>query len=449
MSAGGLSYSGLRTYGKVGLPSVEGGFGTLNILKDPPKSLWTRRIDKVGQTSDITETIDASGNRACEMITAFPRGVNPMVAVDYSNYGRNGGQQPCNPNSIHQSQAYLPYRVARDGAFYPPIIDPRQLMPLSRQPRAFTSTVTNPCVVDFCKGRVQCPSATKLRQITQPVHFCVTPNKVMVRETPAQETYEVKNVIQNPVQVSANSGVRTLDITQATPGQVAGRIREDYTQIPAHTNLGSGGTVSYFQNSDMNTERYLQEPNTASANAGIYMQRESAQSNVSPKLQNPVHATAFANPTSDMQVTPLENMMDVQIRTKDPLHTSHSAGARGTERMNYIHEDLELQRNMPVGEIRTNHAMNIHHEPTTRYQQELERKMPVHGVHASRGFAHQTEDNRDIRLRNRLDVGGFHAQGAVPQADYYGGYAPNIESTRNQVGRRAASMHLERYANPQ
>ena len=64
MSAGGLSYSGLVNYGRVTLPSVETWGTNMNILKDPPKSIMTRKIDKVGDTSSITEMIDQSGNRA-------------------------------------------------------------------------------------------------------------------------------------------------------------------------------------------------------------------------------------------------------------------------------------------------------------------------------------------------------------------------------------------------
>ena len=91
MSAGGLSYSGLVNYGATTLPSVESWGTNMNILRDPPKSIHTRRIDKVGETSSITEMIDASGDRAAEAILVYPRGVNPMVGVSYGNNG-GGGQ---------------------------------------------------------------------------------------------------------------------------------------------------------------------------------------------------------------------------------------------------------------------------------------------------------------------------------------------------------------------
>ena len=71
MSAGGLSYSGLIGHGKVTLPSVSTWGTNMNILRDPPKSVYTRKIDRVGQTSSITEMIDESGDRACEAIRVF------------------------------------------------------------------------------------------------------------------------------------------------------------------------------------------------------------------------------------------------------------------------------------------------------------------------------------------------------------------------------------------
>lgn len=94
-----ISYSGLRNYGKSSLPSVEAGLGSLNILRDPPASKFTRRIDKVGQNNDITQMIQDSGNRVCEGITAYARGVNPFVSVSYQNYGGQSSGGICKLNN--------------------------------------------------------------------------------------------------------------------------------------------------------------------------------------------------------------------------------------------------------------------------------------------------------------------------------------------------------------
>ena len=124
-----LSYSGLTNYGRVTLPSVESWGTNMNILRDPPKSVMTRRIDKVGETSSITQMIDDSGNRACEAIQVYARGVNPCVSVSYNNYGNNGGGGQSgsltglsNPIAGTGRQAKLPYTIMKDGAFRPPVL---------------------------------------------------------------------------------------------------------------------------------------------------------------------------------------------------------------------------------------------------------------------------------------------------------------------------------------
>ena len=151
MSAGGLSYSGITNYGKVTLPSVDTWGSNMNILRDPPKSVSTRRIDKVGETSSITEMCDQSGDRACEAIQVYARGVNPFVSVSYSNNGNNGGQLSGGCPVGGTTQAKLPYRIIRDGAFRPPILQQENLLPLSRMPRNSTKAFTQPGFADFSR----------------------------------------------------------------------------------------------------------------------------------------------------------------------------------------------------------------------------------------------------------------------------------------------------------
>ena len=52
----------------------------MNILRDPPKSVFTKRIDKVQDTDLLTKLIDGSGDRV-DGISVYARGVNPMVSV--------------------------------------------------------------------------------------------------------------------------------------------------------------------------------------------------------------------------------------------------------------------------------------------------------------------------------------------------------------------------------
>ena len=165
MSAGGLSYSGIVNYGKVTLPSIESWGTNMNILRDPPKSIHTRKIDKVGQTSSITEMIDQSGNRSCEVINVYARGVNPSVSVSYGNESNNGGQGTSGIQIGGPRNAKLPYTIMRDGAFRPPVLTQQDLLPLSRMPRNWTTAFSKPGFADFSKKLRSCGNAKNTKEV--------------------------------------------------------------------------------------------------------------------------------------------------------------------------------------------------------------------------------------------------------------------------------------------
>ena len=91
-----LSYSGLVTYGKTSLPSVESWNTNNNIVRDPPRSFMTRRKTKVSDTSEILATLAESDDRFCkdintshEVITERPDVYLPDRPVyTFSSFGR-------------------------------------------------------------------------------------------------------------------------------------------------------------------------------------------------------------------------------------------------------------------------------------------------------------------------------------------------------------------------
>jgi hypothetical protein len=135
----------------VTLPSVEGFNGTFNITRDPPKGIYTRYNPKVGVNNNLLDAVGGSGDRVCDTIQKYARGINPAVAVDYSNYGTNGGavryrygSTTANaPASFTQNAPKYAYRILQDGAFRPPVLAPTDLLPLSRMPRPLTNVDAN------------------------------------------------------------------------------------------------------------------------------------------------------------------------------------------------------------------------------------------------------------------------------------------------------------------
>jgi hypothetical protein len=178
-----FSYSGLKTYGKVSLPSVESWGTNNNILKDPPRSITTRRIDKVSENSFFTQELQDSSDRIAEAISAYPRGINPMVGVSYGN--SNAGNLSGQALLYRGQQAKLPYRVMNAGAFRPPVLTPVDLLPLSRMPR--NTTKINPIIFspDFSK-KITCSEEKRALTTRRPKVRDMTTSMYFKIEKPAE-----------------------------------------------------------------------------------------------------------------------------------------------------------------------------------------------------------------------------------------------------------------------
>ena len=320
MAAGGLSYSGLTNHAKVTLPCVESWGTNMNILRDPPKSIHTRKIDKVGEISNMTAMIDDSGDRVSESIMVYARGVNPSVSVSYSNLGNNGGQSGGSLTGLNNTQsAKLPYRINRDGAFRPPVLKQEQLLPLSRQPRIWTSQFSQPGFTDFSKRVKNCGTADETKEVhTDILKGNIRPTAVYKIETPIQETYDIKNNIQNIINTTANSGIRTLDITQQNVQVPTHQIFE----TPLHADANSNRALPQTQilDNNMDTERYLQNPNYKVVNSNRALpQTQILDNNMDTEryLQNPNYKVVNSNRALP-QTQILDNNMDTVRYLQNP-----------------------------------------------------------------------------------------------------------------------------------
>ena len=392
MSAGGLSYSGLVSYGATTLPSVESWGTNMNILRDPPKSIMTRRIDKVGETSSITEMIDASGDRAAEAIMVYPRGVNTMVSVSYSNYGNNGGGgQAGSLTGLSQSftslpgsnsQSFLPYRVMNGQSFRPPIQSPQDLMPLSRQPRVWTSQFTTPGFVDFSKKLIDQGSACQTKEVkTELLKTFVRPTAYKQIEKPIEKPTNVKYSIQKAMKVSAHSGNRTMDLTQQYVIEPSSGVYDNTMHVNVKAN--SSDRKKYVNNTDVNTLRYIQDANPHSVGTN----------------------------TSQSKQVKIDHVIDP---TKKYIQNAHvidhtaplSIQGDGTK---YIHNSLERDRVLPKYQSSTNKMdSRIHKSIQHTNDIYLDKNIPTSNFE-SRGFIRRTEDpnGKEKKIIPKISPGSF------------------------------------------
>lgn len=467
MSAGGLSYSGITNYGCVTLPSVEAGLGSMNILRDPPKSIMTRRIDKVGETSSITEMIDESDNRACEAISVYARGVNPMVSVSYGNAGNNGGQrvQGCgiggsdrgsSGNAIHGGQAYLPYRIMPGGAFRPPIIRQEQLMPLSRQPRTNTEAFTQPGFADFTK-KLRCPGKETRHVKEDTLRACIRPTATYRLDAPLVEPFEVKYVIKNPTKFAVgagNSGFRTQDLTTQQVLEPTKEVNTTPLHMDVYANQ-SGATVRYVDQSHFNTDKYTQ--NTLHSNVQSKKSQSIMVGNIEDAidiqidgyLQDALHSNVQSNKNQNIQVTPIEDIMDVDIHTKDNFNISYTAPFSGNTKEEHMHDDLELRRRVVLANAATNKQRNIYSRPAIQHQAVQKRNRPIAHATANRGVTGRQSINdlnsREYRLKPTINAGGMTGRGQLPMQGRNHQINPNVESEKMAMSRKVMEMQTGRF----
>ena len=193
---------------KVTNPSIESWYINNNILKDPPKSIMTRRIDKVNQDGSLNEMMYDSGDRFAEGLNVYARGVNPMVSV---SYGNSDG-----------TPVKMPYRIIRDGAFRPPILRQEQLLPLSRLPRNTTQAISSKEYQGYY-DRVTTPD-TKRYFKPEILKGQIAPTKYVNIAMPVKEHFTVNYVNENPLIATAltNAGAKgntQLDVLTPTRQQ--------------------------------------------------------------------------------------------------------------------------------------------------------------------------------------------------------------------------------------
>jgi hypothetical protein len=480
-NAGGLSYSNLTTFGKATLPSVDNWYNNTNILKDPPKSIHTRKIDKVGETSSITTMIDESGTRSCEYINQYARGVNPFVSVDYGNNGNNGGQRTNGIQIGGQQQAKLPYRILQNGQFRPPILRQENLYPLSRLPRVWTNALTNPAYPNFAKKIKNCKDDDIMKEVrNKTLKVCVRPNAVFKLEKPITEPFEVKYVIQNPLKTTANSGIRTMDRTQQYVQEPSNGIDHNNLHVNARTNVNkniylnnsefyvnpylqenlninantNGNKNIYVNNSgEFYSEPYIQEYLNINANTNVnqnkyvnssefysepYLQEHinteaitnpnqniyinNNELNTDPYLQETIYNNVTSNPNSSKHFTYIDDILDLSsVKVKDSIYTDYITPLSGIEKHNYIHENIELERNLPEYSAKTNIGQNIHKRINQDNELKLNRITQLSEVYSNPSNPYTIGNNSTISSReyNRLhdkvvSPGGFDGKGTKP-----------------------------------
>ena len=398
------------------LPSVENWNTNTNILKLPPQAVFTRRRDKVGDDLQITAWIDESGDRVCEGISKFARGINPMVSVSYSNYNAGTNGNPLTYSG--KTEAKLPYRVMDNGAFRPPILTQQDLLPLSRLPRNKTSVVSSPEFPNYLK-KIENP--TQMRSVKKEViKTSVRPSAYLKFDHSPCHLAESKYSVKDQLIVSANSGLRTLDIKSIEEIKPVKEIVDDVIRANVTVQYGSNLTEKRsIDNSHFNTTKYIND-DTLNGNM---------TTNISGHTKN-IETKGFDRGVKDdiaiISYTPNIYGHTKNIETKgfdrgvkdDIAIISYTPNVRGNDKVEHIYSDIELDRKMPLYQMNSN-IIDSKRRTNLSHTNEiiLESKTQGSAVANIGGNSMRSVDNitnRNLNLRPSLQKGGFENKGFIP-----------------------------------
>ncbi len=457
-----FSYSGLRNYGKSTLPSVEAGLGSLNILRDPPKSLYTKRKDKVNTDGSLTRMVDESSDRSCESINHFARGVDPMISVSYGNYGNNGGQR-VNSNtssSIGNGQSYLPNRIGAAGSVVrPPVLTQFNLLPLSRLPRTTTSVTTSKDFPDFKRKLFVQGNAENMREInSSKINTNIRPTKTYIVEKPQDRTYEYKNNIQDKILTNGFSGHRARDITNNVVVKPYNCILNENININANTNKNSSVNRVHFADiNTKNTENYIQNRNNVNLESrktrNINSKNLEEVNNLNSMglyIQDTKHSNVYSNKNKNINVTPIEELNNNRINTRERFNTDYQTPVSMLKGEEYIHEDIELDRNMPIYSTSTNNRIDKYVDNIeNKYLIERNKSVPSTSAYSniksnvSRLDEHET---RDVFLKPTISAGSYNNLQVKPTTERFGEIT-SFESLKQELNRKAVQNFDSRYRN--
>lgn len=369
------------------LPSVSDWNTNTNIIRDPPKSITTHRKDRVGESTFLTEVVDGSIDRANEYIRVYAKGVNPMVSVSYTNHGNGNGV------GSQGQQAKLPYRTMIDGAFRPPVRTEYDLLPLSRLPRVWFGALTQPGFADYSKGKF-CP--TKFRMIKDIIkNIEVKANKTAKVEKAILENYKMANTINDKhINVSANSGLRSMDISSYTRDNVDKYkgVNDTILEAWADTNKSHRGTQN-LDGLSIDKDQYTHNVLNFSGNTN-------------KSIQN----------TQGLEGVIIDTNNNIQNVLQFETNAGYNPGYTIIGEMG----DIELERNLPGYHINSQYSdsrvnKTILHENELHYERNLPLQKDVFSnVRKIEDFNSINLSSRDYRLSPSLNKGGFNNEGVLP-----------------------------------
>jgi hypothetical protein len=353
----------------------------IHIFRDPPSSKYTRKKERI-EWGDVSMLVEQDTSRYDQGLKKFAKSVNPMVEVSYQNSG--GGSHT---NSLPNRQATNPYKVARHGAFRPPMYRQEDLLPLSKMNRPYTNTGTRPGI----RGSfVNCGLAESIDK--QPVQSATSVIVAGAPALPPTQSYIISNAVpictdqnikyDNHYNTILSSKPSTSVKAEYFDDEFAKNIQGQQIQHTKNNLVKASSSMisSLHDNEEMNNREI-------STNIKEFTLLENLYTNPSLNIYDPNNKNLNVNginedrmniPTSSMphNINKLQRLnMEYELERKNQLISASSVPSNKNKLINTYDPKYKLERNIEVDHLNTPVNVNYHVPADSRLSHEYKMKI--------------------------------------------------------------------------
>ena len=149
-----------------------------------------------------------------------------------------------------------------------------------------------------------------------------------------------------------------------------------------------------------------------------------------------------------IQVSSIEDIFDLSnVRTKDIMNIDYITPMSGNEKVEYIHDNIELERTLPNYTASTNIKNNEQKILQHEYMIDLERNTPLTNMTINPGkIGEINKSSRNFNLLQKPQYGSFEGRGQMPNMNRVQEIPEAYENDKSKINKKVEEM-FNRYRN--
>jgi|688.fasta_scaffold33898_7 hypothetical protein len=227
----------------------------------------------------------------------------------------------------------------------------------------------------------------------------------------------------NSHSVQTNLGTNKNYVSFDSDNFDSDRYIQDSNSHSVQTNLGTNKNYVSFDSDNFDSDRYIQDSNSHSVQTNLgtnknYVSFDSDNFDSDRYIQDVNVVNATTNPTSNKHYTLIDEIADLSdLPVKaNPIVVSRNTPLSKQDKTNYIHSDIELERNMPEYSAVSSKSENIYKMVQHTNEIELERNTPITSfVSNIVGKSNVDNNSKDARLNPKIQAGSFSIPANIPK----------------------------------